>query len=350
MKNFHLRSDPAISALFLSCLFFLSCGNKPEIIIDDTELRNSELKGTPIGLLEVRRANTGDSFGIPIGESQSESAFCTALYTGGDRIVTTSDCLQNKFGKFQAENMVFYVQAPDESGTKNYAVKEELSVNAAARIATLRIDGSISDAFPSAATAVQSSLSQSEGKQELFRPTITLSIPGPNRKGQTKIIVSRTMLNWFPSTAMEEDERLEEENEEMEIVAQAPKVNPIDQGKSSAERSVKTDGSKESQKPASSNPVAGNDPSEPVRYRFDSNGSQAGNLVGLRDQTWGSIVFLQKRMVGVVRTQDRNTNVQIQGKLLPIPILENESPKTEVVNEADGAASAASTSSASSAE
>jgi hypothetical protein len=65
------------SPLLLTALALSGCG-RPDIRIDNAELENSSLKSQQVGLLEVHRANTGTTFGAPIGETMNESAFCTA--------------------------------------------------------------------------------------------------------------------------------------------------------------------------------------------------------------------------------------------------------------------------------
>lgn len=272
----------------LLCLLLLTSCAKPEIEIDASEL-NASLGSQPIGLLEVRHANSGSAGGIAFTESIGESAFCTATLLSTGEVATSSDCLQSEKTAYNAEDMVFHVN--HQQSTKHYQVDQVKRVDAPRNLAYLTLKEAPNLAFGRSVAFQRTWPMDPEDTAAKPLPVAAtaVSVPGPDKNGKTKIVLSSLKIEvaaaMLPITAPEDKQPAEgSEEEEAKII------------KDAAKKAAEEDPKKKDEMPPAEHPLA--------RPR-------ALNVKGLKETVAGAPVFAGNQMVGIVKGGRSNAgNVQ----------------------------------------
>lgn len=103
-------------------MLLIGCA-RPAIQIDASAVEQGNA-ASPVGLLEVHRGNSGEGFGLAIGESVGESLFCTASVLADGRVATSSDCLRNKKRDFAVEDMEFHLNRQGSTETNSWKIEK----------------------------------------------------------------------------------------------------------------------------------------------------------------------------------------------------------------------------------
>ncbi len=263
----------SLNLLFASILILASSCARPNISIDATELIGTPWAAQPIGLLEVHRANSGDTIGLSVGESLSESAYCTATVLADNTVLTSSDCIGNQDGSFEVKNMEFHLRRQNENVTDAFQVREILRVNPAQKTAIFNT----MEALPEQVVAPSlqpTPLTPAELANTLV--TETLSVPGPNRDGVAEVKLSSTVIT-IPL--------------QRRLPPQQPAPTEDPDGISGPVETLRQE----------DGPTAWTQEDDTLESYL---GQPRGVIVsGLRDGTWGAPVFLNGRIVGIVKNQ-----------------------------------------------
>lgn len=110
------------SLILLFPLLLAGCA-RPAIQIDASAVEQAN-GASPVGLLEVHRGNSGEGFGLSIGETIGESLFCTASVLADGRVATSSDCLRNKKREFAVEDMEFHLNRQGSTETNSWKIEK----------------------------------------------------------------------------------------------------------------------------------------------------------------------------------------------------------------------------------
>lgn len=222
------------SSIFLVLLLpaLTGCG-RPDIRIDVSELEQSSFRSQPVGLLEIKEANRGNGFGMHLGETQGESEFCTGTVLQDGSLLTSSDCMRSETVEADPKNMLFHLQLPG-APAQVIGVQKIASVDAEKGIAILVLKTSADTGTFGSSLSMQTAVPAKE-ELEANLNTMTITIPGPDRNGVAKVLVSTTKaMTSYSSTKViweddekDEDEGEPEESEKKNTDLAAPEVEPI---------------------------------------------------------------------------------------------------------------------------
>jgi hypothetical protein len=175
------------------CLFVIACG-RPEIQIDSSATLQSA-DGAPVGLLEVHRANSGNAFGVSLGETLSESRYCTGVLLQDGRILTSVGCLSDEHGPYDIRQLEFHLNWNGNGTTDHW------------RLERLESDASLAYLHPVQA-GPDSQLARSRSpllgdlpldEKTTSVPALLVSVTSPDKNGKSKAVVSGVTVEYAPS-------------------------------------------------------------------------------------------------------------------------------------------------------
>ncbi len=268
------RKTPFFLALLTVFFIAVGCG-RPSIEIDTKELQASSLGLLPVGLVEVHRANSGNGFGMSIGESMGESAFCTGTLLSDGTVMTSSDCLENQWGKFEAKDMEFHIN-PLGTKTESFKVEEISQVDTARHVVYLLLK-SPTEKTVNNALQIQSIL-PSQADLESNVPALAVSVPGPDKNGVSRIVVSSAKIR----TSWAKSEKSKKQYN----------IPPWERSDSYVPQ------------------VAQNEEEPSIEDIFSY--PTPIYVEGLRDGIWGAPIFYQGKVIGIVKNSQNNSTHNAQ--------------------------------------
>jgi hypothetical protein len=289
MSNFMPSRCLAVLSLLVA-LAASGCG-RPDLKIDNAELENSALKSTArVGLLEAHRANTGTGYGMSIGETIGESAFCTGTVLEDGNVLTSSDCMQGKFGNFDIKDMEFHIRYSGSAVTQTYKVLSLIAADSKRNTAILKIREDSSEV----ALESSNSLSEVPTDEELGAnlSALAVSVTAPDKNGIAKIKVSSTTI----LTA--------------EAAIQAPTIPSTPPPNAPPAPPIAPVVAEDSLPPSDGNGALPKDPAgaatKPQFAGFTAPMPLA--VKGLQDGIWGAPIYYKGKIVGVVRKPSSETD------------------------------------------
>lgn len=275
--------------VLLPLLLLLTACARPGIEIDTSELTTSGAASASVGLLEVKRANTGSNLGIPVTESLGESAYCTGTILNSE-LVTSADCLRGANGGYNPKDMRFYFHPAGDKKTHSYKVAAVRSVDVNRNLAFLTIKD-----FPELPVTVSiPSTWPPDGEvdpAESAIPAFAITVPAPNKKGVSRIKVAPVTVEIPVAPPPPEDSEDEDDSDDK---------NAEDNKASSPAPATPAPAV-----PAPAAPAPVTTPKDAPKTAAPTASDRArphGIFIrGLKDGTWGAPLFFRGHMVGLVK-------------------------------------------------
>lgn len=196
--------------LWGALILLAGCG-RPDIQIDSGKISQAE-GNVPVGLLEVHRARSGNSYGLSLGESINESLFCTGTLLSDGRVLTSADCLRNASTSFDPDDMEFHLNEKGNPPTGHWHVERVETDPSRSGLAYLFLAGArpiVSSARK--LTLGEGTLALSEANPDL--EALTLSVAHPDDDGVAVGTLADTSVQYssggfeFPTTPPPEPPR-----------------------------------------------------------------------------------------------------------------------------------------------